>query len=217
MEASLTVEQIWVLIALISVGVMAVILLLWTRGGSVGLGREKQVGIYIPEKFRKAHPEMGSALQCLVDELPVIRKARRIAYWKELKAAGVPTENLTAHEDYAFYDQCLGNIIYSGNGIKSFKTMLELEIVSKRFEHKRRDAEYEAYIDELADRLQVESDSYLDRSYRSRVVTDEGGERFRRVSRERLSEIERSGKEELKTVLRRLFNAIMEQGCHFGD
>lgn len=207
--------QIWVIIGMSSVFVVAVVVLLWTRGGTIGLGTTKtgHVGIYIPEKWRKAHPDLDAALDCMVFELPAIRKVKRDLYLRELEEVGVPPHAVRAHEDYMFYDQCLGNIIYSGNGIRSFKSVLEMEIMHGSYRHRRRDSELEAYVEALVERLQIESDSYLDKSYRSQVTTDDGRQRLRKISRERLAELETESKRDMQLVLKRMFASMREHGC----
>lgn len=215
MEAAVTDLQVWAIIIVSSAFFVAILILLWTRGGHIGVGTEKtgQIGIFIPEKWRRANPALDDALECLFNELPSLRRLKRDWYIDSLLESGVPNHVVTAHEDYMFYDQCLGNIIYSGNGIRSFKSVLEMEIVHGAYVHRRRDSEMDAYVNALIERLQAEEDSYLDRSYRSMVTTDAGDQRVRKVSREKLREIEEQGKDEMFRVLRRMFVAIQEQGC----
>lgn len=215
MEAAVTDSQVWAIIVISSAFTIAVIILLWTRGGSVGLGTTKtgSIGIFIPEKWRKANPMLDVALDCMSNELRTIRKQKRDAYTDALKEAGIPEHVVTAHEDYAFYDQCLGNIIWSGNGIRSFKSVLEMEIVHGSYVRRRRESEMDKYISALIERLHVEEDTYLDRSYLSQVVTDSGGHRLRKVSREMLREMETKSQEDMFPVLKRMFVAMQDKGC----
>lgn len=211
MMEALTTAQIWVLIVISAVGGLSVLALLYFKGGTINAG--KSASIFIPEKVRKADPELNAALECIYNHLPTIRKMKKGLYLKALKDAGVPKDNVTAHEDAMYYDQCLGNIIWSGNGIKSFKSILELELVAGRYRHTNRDNEFNSYIEDLANRLQIEADRYLDIFYRSQVTTDLGRQRLRKISREKLYDLDCAARDDFVKFLKNMFITIREQGC----
>lgn len=215
MHIEITGPQMWVIIGLSFLVFVSMIALMWSRGGTVSISAKQAgaLGLYIPELWRKAHPHVDAALECMFNELPKIRKVRRDRYQDELRDLGLPEHLITAHEDYAFYDQCLGNVLYSGNGIRSMKSILELEIIHGGHRNRRRDSELNHYVHGLALRMQTESDSYLDRSYRSQVTTDTGEQRLRKISRERLRQIEDETLPAIETVLRDMIVAIQETGC----
>lgn len=210
MEA-LTTAQLWVVIVTSSVVVLALATTFYFRGGSIQGARTG--GIYIPEKTKREDPAFMAALQCVYSHLPGLRKMKRQVYWKALRQQGVEKEHLTAHEDAMYYDQCLGNIIFSGNGIQSFRTILEMELSLGKHKETRRDNEMNRYIEDLSDRLQTEADRYLDNWYRTMVVTDHGEIRQRLVSREHLFELEREQIGDFRDFLKDIFSSINSLGC----
>lgn len=210
MEIVVTAAHLWVVIGLTAFSIGTLFYLVVFRKARL---HTKALGIYVPEAWSKSRPDMQEALDCMYKELPVIRKIKRDLYTEKLKELGVPCEATTAHEDYAFYDQCLGNIIYSGNGIKSFKNVLEMEILHGTFLERRRDSELRSLVEVIVERLLTEADSYLDRAYRSSVTTDDGSQRLRRISRETLALLEEKSKPAMVEVVLRMFEAAVEHGC----
>jgi hypothetical protein len=78
--------------------------------------------------------------------------------------------------------QCLANIVYSGNGILSIKSILEKELVLGSYSRKNRNDEFERFIDDITEECMRSSKNYLNNNYRSTIYIDDEVPILRKIS-----------------------------------
>lgn len=158
--------QLWIII--ITAITISIILLFQfiKRGGTI---KSKIGTIIIPEQVRNKTPESRDIFDYMMYKLAEIRRKEYKFFLKELKKTGIEENCLADHEDSRFYQQCLGNIVYSGNGIRSIKTIIEGELIRGNYLKNRRDSEYDQYIREITDQCMQSSERYLNDNYDSQM------------------------------------------------
>jgi len=117
--------------------------------------------------------------QARIDEqLITIRQIFYSDYLRLLKANGCPDEILGENEDAEFVNQCLGNIVFSGNGIKSIKSIIEKSLLDESIFQ----MEFSDYLKYLLDASQLNAIKYMNDHYHSIVRLPDGSQRERCVS-----------------------------------
>jgi hypothetical protein len=136
-------------------------------GGSLTLGEKA-----------KSDPRVSLCQARLDDQLVTIRQIFFSAYLRQLKENGCPEEILAENDDAAFVDQCLGNIVFSGNGIKSIKSIIEKSLIDESFIT----MDFSDYVRYLVSASQLNAQKYMNDHYRTIVRLPDGSERARIVS-----------------------------------
>jgi len=154
---------------------------------------------------------LASKIQCMLDRLPLIREAKWSSFLSDLKSKGVAV-NFVNNEDAQFYYECLGNIVWSGNGIKSYMSIIQKAIADREFERTSSEAEFEAYIDDIMAQLRENENRYLDQRYQSTVVTIDGNYRTRAIIRDELYKLTDLQFEHTRKFVRDIFIHVRERG-----
>lgn len=117
--------------------------------------------------------------QARIDEhLITIRQILYSGYLKLLKQNGCPDEILGENDDADFFNQCLGNIVFSGNGIKSIKSIIEKSLLDESIFR----MEFSDYLKYLLDASQLNAVKYVNDHYHTIVRHPDGTQRERCVS-----------------------------------
>lgn len=152
---------------IVIIGVIAIFLIKkLSKGGTI---KTDSFSIIIPENIKeKSATEQNPLFSYMMDILENIRESKYSRYLKflKIKLEGLGlSPDLVNNDDSRFYYQCLGNIVYSGNGIRSIKTILEYELVTGEYLKHRRHDEFEKYINRVADACMHTSTKYLNSNY----------------------------------------------------
>ncbi len=110
--------------------------------------------------------------------LEQIRHALFTGYLFLQKDQGCPEEILNENEDSEYVNQMLGNIVWSGNGIRSIKSIFEKCILNKEF----MTMEYMQLIDSIMASIETNSRKYINNNYRVKVNYTDGTARDRLIS-----------------------------------
>ena len=117
--------------------------------------------------------------QARIDEhLITIRQILFSGYLRCLKVSGCSEDILAENEDAEFVNQCLGNIVFSGNGIKSIKSIIEKSLLDESIIT----MEFTDYLKYLLDSSQLNAIKYMNDHYRTIVRLPDGSQRVRCVS-----------------------------------
>jgi hypothetical protein len=136
-------------------------------GGSLTLGEKA-----------KADPRIVLCQSRIDEQLVTIRQKFFSGYLRLLKINGCPEDILSENEDADFVSQCLGNIVFSGNGIKSIKSIIEKSLIDETFFT----LDFSDYLKYLIDASQLNAQKYMTEHYHTRVRLPDGTERVRPVS-----------------------------------
>lgn len=127
-------EKVYI-IAIIAITIVAVFLLLLLKFGkgriTAKLG-DKNVGLSFGAAGEK-DDRMKQIADYMIEKLCSIRQVYRTDFLQLVKASGCPEDLLMQIDDSRYVDQMLGNIVFSGNGIKSVKSILEKAFLSGQF------------------------------------------------------------------------------------
>ena len=94
------------------------------------------------------------------------------------KEQGCPEEILNENEDSEYVNQMLGNIVWSGNGIRSVKSIFEKCILNKEF----MTMEYTQLIDSIMASIETNARKYINNNYRVKVNYTNATTRTRLIS-----------------------------------
>lgn len=174
-----------------NVGELSIIVQVILAVGVVGLGTALIVALIRNKgevkvkdvSFSLGHKASGNPVikrigDYMIDKLEQIRQKLFAGYLRLLKEQGCPEDLLNENVDAEYVQQMLGNIVWSGNGIKSIKSILEKSILEETF-HTMELAEC---VDFLMDSIEQNARNYINRNYRTRVFHPDGSERERIVS-----------------------------------
>ena len=158
-------------------------------------------------------PNIASRIQCMLDRLPLIRESKWSSFLSLLKRKGIEALNFVNNEDAQYYYECLGNIVWSGNGIKSYMSIIQKALLDQHFARFDSEVEFESYIDDVMMRLRENENRYLDQRYLTTVTTAEGTYRKRIVDRDELYKLTEQQKDETRKFVRDIFVHAREAGC----
>ena len=162
-----------ILILILVFGIPLIIALIKNKG-SISY---KNLSLSLGHKA-KSDPAMKRISDYMTDKLEQIRQKLFAGYLRLQKQQGCPEEILNENEDSEFVQQMLGNIVWSGNGIKSIKSILEKSLLDKSF----LDMNYPYLINYLMESIEQNTRSYINRNYRARVNYPDGTTRERMVT-----------------------------------
>jgi hypothetical protein len=80
-----------------------------------------------------ANASLGMISNYMDEELCSIRTLLRTDFLRLVKTAGCDERYLMQIDDSRLVDQMLGNIVFSGNGINSVKSILQKSLLAKQF------------------------------------------------------------------------------------
>jgi hypothetical protein len=127
-------EKVYI-VGIIVVALVVVFLILMLKFGkgkvTAKIG-DKNVGLSFGAEAAK-DDRMKQIADYMIEKLCTIRQLYRTDYLQLVKAAGVSEDLLMQIDDSRFVDQMLGNIVFSGNGIRSIKSILERVFLSGQF------------------------------------------------------------------------------------
>lgn len=123
-------------------------------------------------------PTIKRIAEYMTDRLDLIRQKLFAGYIRLQKDRGCPEELLTENEDSEFVQQMLGNIVWSGNGIKSIKSIFEKSLLDRSFIV----LAFPVLVESLVSSIEQNAGSYINRNYRSHVHYTNGVVRERIVS-----------------------------------
>lgn len=126
----------------------------------------------------KADPRVVLCQERIDEQLATIRQIFYSDYLRLMKTNGCPEEILGENEDSEFVNQCLGNIVFSGNGIKSIKSIIEKSLLDESIIT----MEFAEYVKYLLDASQQNAVKYMNDHYHSIVRLPDGSQRERCVS-----------------------------------
>lgn len=118
--------------AIAGVTVFLLLLLKFGKGRITAKLGDKNVGLSFGAAGEK-DDRMKQIADYMVEKLCSIRQVYRTDFLQLVKASGCPEDLLMQIDDSRFVDQMLGNIVFSGNGIKSIKSILEKAFLSGQF------------------------------------------------------------------------------------
>jgi hypothetical protein len=124
------------------------------------------------------NPQLKKASDYLIDNLNQIRTVFFSYYLKLLKTNGCPEEILSENEDAEYFGQMLGNMVWSGNGIRSTKSIIEKELLGMRYLSEEA-SEMTAYVCVL---IRENWLKYINDNYRTNVNYPDGTSRQRIVT-----------------------------------
>ena len=147
-------------------------------------------------------PNLKRASDYLIDNLDQVRTALYSYYLKLLKEGGCAEGMLSENEDSEYFCQMLGNMIWSGNGIRSTKSIMEKELLEKRYLHD--DAgEMTAYALIL---IRENWLKYINDNYRTTVHYTDGTSRQRIVTNKDLYDALPPVLDQVKPIIYKIFS-----------
>jgi len=158
-------------------------------------------------------PDLAARIQCMLDRLPLIREAKWSSFLSLLRQKGIESVNFVSNEDAQYYYECLGNIVWSGNGIKSYMSIVQKALADRYFERFDSEVEFESYIDDVMLRLLENENRYLDQRYLTTISTAEGAFRRRVVDRDELYKLTKQQVTDTRKFVRDIFVHAKEMGC----
>lgn len=172
-------EKVYIIGILVLAG-LAVFLLLLLKFGkgkiTAGIG-DKNVGLSFGAAG-ETDTRMKQIADVMGDKLCTIRQLYRTDFLQLVKASGCPDAILMQIDDSRFVDQMLGNIVFSGNGIRSIKSILEKSFLSGQFLGMKPDV-YRAMIGEsIVENARI----YTNDHYFSEIILADGARRPRCVT-----------------------------------
>jgi hypothetical protein len=126
----------------------------------------------------KTDPRVTLCQARIDEQLITIRQIFYSDYLRLLKINGCPDEILGENDDSEFVNQCLGNIVFSGNGIKSIKSIIEKSLLDESIFT----MEFTDYVKYLLDASQLNAVKYMNDHYHTFVRLPDGSQRERLVS-----------------------------------
>lgn len=173
---NLSTGQIWFGLGIIAFLVIMVLIILFRRGGKLTF---KSGAFVIPDNTKKNHTGLENTLFFMMEKLASIREGLQKRFYERLTLKGVAENILESHEDGKIYYQMLGNIIYSGNGINSFKSIIEKALILELYLKKNKENLLSKYVAEIVDACLDSNRKYLNAHYLSSMVIT--GKVFNRV------------------------------------
>lgn len=154
-------------------GILAV-LFLAKRGGSISY---KDVSLSFGQKVQMDE-RIKRISEYMVDRLITIRQILLAGYIRLLKEQGCPEDILSDNEDSKYVNQMLGNIVFSGNGIKSIKSIFEQCFLNGQFIK----MDFSSVISYLVEASKANAHIYISTNYRTTVRYTDNSTRTRLVS-----------------------------------
>lgn len=179
-------------------------------GKEIEISVADRTHLIAPEAVVKHDPAARERFSILGEELPLIRQVKWSAWLSAVKRAGIAAADIVALDDTQFYGQALGNVIWSGNGIRSYKTILESAIMSREWEACDSDVEFDSFVDGLMRRMSENENRYLDQNYQSRVLEPDGGMRKRVLDRLQVYDLTQSTAPAVRAIVREMFARIRD-------
>lgn len=201
-----------VLLAVIILALLTGKLKLRARVGSeeIEITAHDRTHVIAPGEVTKHDPSAARRFAILSEQLPLIRQVKWSAWLSAVKRAAIAAVDIVALDDTQFYMQALGNIIWSGNGIRSYKTLLEAAIMGKEWQTADSDAEFDLFIDNLMRRIIENENKYLDSNYQTIVLEVDGDTHKRVLNRLELFGLTQATVPEVRNIIREVFTRIKE-------
>lgn len=113
------------------------------------------------------------------------------------KDQGCPEEILNENEDSEYVNQMLGNIVWSGNGIRSIKSIFEKRILNKDFVT----MEYTQFIESVMDSILSNARKYINNNYRVKVNYPDCTTRDRLISNTEWTDYLKKNMEKIRPIV----------------
>ena len=172
----LTTGQIWFALGIFAFIIIVLLVIISRRGGRISF---KSGAFIIPDNTKKNQSGLENTLFFMMEKLVSIREGLQKRFYERLTEKGVAENILESHEDGRIYYQMLGNIIYSGNGINSFKSIIEKALILELFLKKHKEGTLSKYVAEIVDACLDSNRKYLNAHYSSSMIIT--GKVFNRV------------------------------------
>lgn len=163
--------------AITGVIIFLLLLLKFGKGRITAKIGDKNVGLSFVAAGEK-DDRMKQIADYMVEKLCSIRQVYRTDYLQLVKCSGCPEDLLMQIDDSRFVDQMLGNIVFSGNGIKSIKSILEKAFLSGQFLSMKADR----FRDMIAEAICENARIYTNDHYFNEVILADGSRIRRCVS-----------------------------------
>ena len=163
----LNTAQTWVIII---VGIILISYLVYKfvkRGGKIKI---KDSSFSMAGNESTDDPKNKQLSEYVNIKLQEIREQKFKRFLTLLRNEKIPYDGLVSHEDARLYYQCLGNIVFSGNGIRSIKSIIERELILGNYNNRRRKEEKDLYIDTVVEECMRENTKYLNHNYPSEMI-----------------------------------------------
>ena len=127
-------EKVYIVGIAVAAGVIVFLLLLlkFGKGKIIAKLGDKNVGLSFSAEAAKDE-RMKQIAEYMIEKLCTVRQIYRTDFLQLMKNAGCDETLLMQIDDARFVDQMLGNIVFSGNGIRSIKSILEKAFLSGQF------------------------------------------------------------------------------------
>jgi hypothetical protein len=150
------------------------ILFLSKRGGSISY---KDVSLSFGQKVQ-TDGRIKRISEYMDERMITIRQILLTGYMRLLKEQGCPEDILSDNEDSKYVNQMLGNIVFSGNGIKSIKSIFEHCFLIGQFMKMN----FPSVISFLMETAKTNMQIYISTNYRTTVRYTDNSTRTRLVS-----------------------------------
>jgi len=172
-------EKVYIIgiLALAGVAIFMLLLLKFGKGKITAKLGDKNVGLSFGAAG-EADTRMKQIADYMIEKLCTIRQLYRTDFLQLVKCAGCDEALLMQIDDSRFVDQMLGNIVFSGNGIKSIKSILERVFLSGQFLSMRADV----FRDMIGEAIVENARIYTNDHYFNEVILGDGTRHARCVS-----------------------------------
>jgi hypothetical protein len=138
---------------------------------------DKNVGLSFGAEAAK-DDRMKQIADYMGEKLCTVRQIYRTDFLRLIKESGVDEALLMQIDDSRFVDQMLGNIVFSGNGIKSIKSIIEKVFLSGQFLSMKPDRLREMLSESIVENARI----YTNDHYFNDVILGDGNHVRRCVS-----------------------------------
>lgn len=200
----------WIIMAA-SVGVPLAIALgrVALGGGRITLPRDGG-SIVIPERVARNDPKYGERLRIALSGLADIEDRLLMRFRKELKSTGVAEHEITLHGDMQLFASVMDTAMWSANGRRSVRNVVEQELDRKAWHHSRDAREWDALVDGMSSRVTDTIQRHLEQGYLSIYVAPNGENCQRAISREYIGRVMReSESDDVRPVVDRIMREIV--------
>jgi len=172
-------EKVYIIGIAAAAGIIIFLLLLlkFGKGKITAKLGDKNVGLSFSAEAAK-DDRMKQLADYMIEKLCSIRQVYRTAFLQLVKASGCPEDLLMQIDDSRFVDQMLGNIVFSGNGIRSIKSILEKAFLSGQFLTMKPDRFREMIAESICENARI----YTNDHYFNEVILADGSRSKRCVS-----------------------------------
>ena len=165
----------WIIIAVLAfLGGGLIVFMLAKHGGVISW---KDVSLAFSSKTETDY-RIKEISDYMADKMCLIRQMIFVEYLRILKTEGCSEDILVENEDSQYVDQMLGNIVFSGNGITSIKSVFEKSILNKSIFK----MDYPVLILSLQNQCRVNMQKYINHHYHTNIKLTDGTYRERIVS-----------------------------------